>query len=125
MCPSLSRDASLARNHTPTTVGIVSQADLTTWRVKRETCEKGVTYTEWAPASPILQSCLSRSSHLSWGQDTRRRELPGPEGTAIEMNELGPRINPHPTVLQLQRSMANLAKLDTGNIEVERLPLNM
>ena len=54
-----------------------------------------------------------------------RRELPGPEGTAIEMDELRAWIKPYPTVLQPQRGMANLAKLDTGNIEVERLPLDM
>ena len=54
-----------------------------------------------------------------------RKGLPGPEGTAIEMDELRARIKPHPTVLQLQRSMTKLAKLDTGNIEVERLPLDM
>ena len=55
----------------------------------------------------------------------RGRELPGPEGTAIEMDELRARIKPYSTVLQPQRGMANLAKLDTGNIEVERLPLDM
>ncbi len=41
------------------------------------------------------------------------------------MDKLSARIKPYPTVLQLQRGMANLAKLDTGNIEVERLPLDM
>ena len=54
-----------------------------------------------------------------------RRGLPGPERTAIEMDELRARIKPYPTVLQPQRGMANLTKLDTGNIEVERLPLDM
>ena len=51
--------------------------------------------------------------------------LPGAERTAIEMDELCSRIEPDSTVLQLQRSMTNCAKLDTGNIEVDRLPLNM
>ena len=41
------------------------------------------------------------------------------------MDELRARIIPYPTVLQPQRGMANLTKLDTGNIEVERLPLDM
>jgi len=41
------------------------------------------------------------------------------------MDELRARIKPYPTVLQLHRGMAKLAKLDTGNIEVERLPLDM
>jgi hypothetical protein len=54
-----------------------------------------------------------------------RKELPGPERTAIEMDELRSRIKPYPTILQLQRGMANLTNLDTGNIEVERLPLDM
>ena len=55
----------------------------------------------------------------------RGRGLPGTETTAIEMDELRARIKPYPTVLQPQRGTANLAQLDTGNIEVERLPLNM
>ena len=55
----------------------------------------------------------------------RERGLPGPEGTAIEMDELRARIKPHPTVPQLQRGMAKLTRLDIGNIEVERLPLDM
>ncbi len=41
------------------------------------------------------------------------------------MDELRARIKPYPTVLQPQRGTANLAQLDTGNIEVERLPLDM
>jgi hypothetical protein len=41
------------------------------------------------------------------------------------VDELRARIKPHPTVLQFQRSMAKLAKLDTGNIEVDRLPFDM
>lgn len=41
------------------------------------------------------------------------------------MDEFPARIKPYPTVLQPQRGVANLAKLDTGNIEVERLPLDM
>jgi len=41
------------------------------------------------------------------------------------MDELPAGIKPYPTVLQPQRGMANLAKLDAGNIEVERLPLNV
>jgi len=41
------------------------------------------------------------------------------------MNEFPARIKPYPTVLQPQRGMANLAKLDAGNIEIECLPLNM
>ena len=53
------------------------------------------------------------------------RELPGPERTAIEMDELLARINPDSTVLQLQCSMPKFANLDTGNIEIERLPLDM
>ncbi len=53
------------------------------------------------------------------------RELPDSERTAIEMDELRVRIIPHPTILQPQRGMAKLAKLDTRNIEVERLPLDM
>ena len=92
-----------------------------TWRVKRETCEKSATWTEWIPTSsrPSRSSSLSRSAILGG------RELPGPEGTAIEMDELRARIKPYPTVLQPQRDMANLSKLNTGNIEVERLPLDM
>ena len=54
-----------------------------------------------------------------------RRGLPDSERTAIEMDELPARIKPYPTILQPQRGMANLAKLDTGNIEVERLALDM
>ena len=41
------------------------------------------------------------------------------------MDKLRARIKSYPTVPQPQRGMANLAKLDTGNIEVERLPLDM
>jgi hypothetical protein len=41
------------------------------------------------------------------------------------MNELRARIKPYPTVLQLQRGMADLADLDTGNIKVERLSLDV
>ena len=41
------------------------------------------------------------------------------------MNELRAWIKPYPTVLQLQRGMANLAELDTGNIKVERLALDV
>ena len=41
------------------------------------------------------------------------------------MDEFSARVKPYPTVLQPQRSMANLAKLDAGNIEVKRLPLDM
>lgn len=41
------------------------------------------------------------------------------------MNELRAWINPYPTVLQPQRGMADLANLDTGNIKVERLSLDM
>jgi hypothetical protein len=55
----------------------------------------------------------------------RGRVLPGPEGTAIEMDELPARIKPYAAIPQPQRSIANLAKLDTGNIEVECLPLNV
>jgi hypothetical protein len=53
------------------------------------------------------------------------RELPGSERAAIEMNELRAWINPYPTVLQPQRGMADLADLDTRNIKVERLPLDV
>jgi len=53
------------------------------------------------------------------------RELPGPEGTTVEMDELRTGIKPYATIPQPQRSLANLAKLDTGNIEVECLPLNV
>jgi len=70
-----------------------------------------------------LVSHVSRAN-IVFSQPTRR-ELPGPEGTAIEMDELRARIKPYPTVLQPQRGTANLAQLDTGNIEVERLPLDM
>ena len=55
----------------------------------------------------------------------RGRELPGPERTAIEMDELRAWIKPNPTVPQLQRGMAKLTRLDIGNIKVERLPLDM
>jgi len=55
----------------------------------------------------------------------RERELPGPERTAIEMDELRTRIIAYPTVPQPQRGITNVTKLDTGNIEVERLPLDM
>ena len=41
------------------------------------------------------------------------------------MNELRAWIHPYPTVLQPQRGMADLANLDTGNIKVERLSLDM
>lgn len=41
------------------------------------------------------------------------------------MNEFPAGIKSYPTVLQPQRGMANLAKLDTGNIEVKRLTLDM
>jgi hypothetical protein len=41
------------------------------------------------------------------------------------MDKLSAWIKSYPAVSQLQRGMAQLAKLDTGNIEVERLPLNM
>jgi len=41
------------------------------------------------------------------------------------MDEFPAGIKPYPTVLQPQRGMSNLAKLDAGNIEVERLPLNV
>ena len=53
------------------------------------------------------------------------RELPGPEGAAIEMDELLTRINPDSTVLQLQCGMPKFANLDTGNIEIECLSLDM
>ena len=55
----------------------------------------------------------------------RGSELPGSERTAIEMDELRAWIKPNPTVPQLQRGMAKLTRLDIGNIEVERLPLDM
>lgn len=54
-----------------------------------------------------------------------RRGLPGAERAAIEMDELRARIIAHPAVLQLQRGTAKLARFDTGNIEVEGLPLDM
>jgi len=41
------------------------------------------------------------------------------------MDEFAARIKSYPTVLQPQRGMANLAKFDPGNIEVERLSLDM
>ena len=41
------------------------------------------------------------------------------------MNELRAWINPYPTVLQPQRGMANLAELDTGDIKIERLSLDV
>ena len=41
------------------------------------------------------------------------------------MDELPAWIKSYPAVPQPQRGMAQLAKLDTGNIEVERLPLDM
>jgi hypothetical protein len=41
------------------------------------------------------------------------------------MDELRAWIKPNPTVPQLQRGMAKLTRLDIGNIEVERLPLDM
>ena len=41
------------------------------------------------------------------------------------MDEFRARVDPHPTIAQLQCSMAKLANLDTGNIEVERLSLDM
>ncbi len=53
------------------------------------------------------------------------RELPGPERTAIEMDELLARINPDSTILQLQCGIPKFPYLDTGNIEIECLPLDM
>lgn len=41
------------------------------------------------------------------------------------MDELPARIKPYPTVLQPQRGTLNRAKLDTGNIKINRLSLNM
>jgi len=41
------------------------------------------------------------------------------------MDEFPAWIKPYPTILQPQRGVANLAKLDPRNIEVERLPLDM
>ena len=67
-------------------------------------------------------SAITRRTVMKMGS---RKELPGPERTAIEMDKIRARIHPHPTVLQLQCGIANLANLDTGNIEVERLPLDM
>ena len=54
-----------------------------------------------------------------------RRELPGSEGTAIQMDEFRAGIHPHSTVLQRQCSMAHVANFDAGNIEVERLSLDV
>jgi len=71
-----------------------------------------------------LVSLVPRVQPISLGYPAGRG-LPGPEGTTIEMDELRARIIPHPTVLQSQRGMAKLSKLDTGNIEVKRLPLDM
>jgi hypothetical protein len=59
------------------------------------------------------------------GSEPAWRELPDSEGTAIEMDELRAWIKSYPAVSQPQRGMAKIAKLDTGNIEVERLPLDM
>ena len=67
-------------------------------------------------------SAITRRTVMKMGSG---KELPGPEGTAIEMDKVRTRIHPHPTVLQLQCGRANLTNLDTGNIEVERLPLDM
>ena len=41
------------------------------------------------------------------------------------MDEFPARVKPYPAVLQPQCGMAKFAKLDPGNVEVERLPLNM
>jgi len=41
------------------------------------------------------------------------------------MDEFPARVKPYPAVLQSQCGMANLLKLDAGNIEVERLSLDM
>ena len=41
------------------------------------------------------------------------------------MDKLRARIKPYPTILELHCGMPNLTKLDTGNIEIDRLPLNM
>jgi hypothetical protein len=41
------------------------------------------------------------------------------------MDELRARIKPYPTIPQPQRGMLNRSKLDAGNIEINRLPLNM
>lgn len=54
-----------------------------------------------------------------------RRELPGSERTGVEMDEFSTWIKPYPTKTQLQRSMTDFPKLDPGNVEVDRLPLNM
>jgi hypothetical protein len=76
-------------------------------------------------SGPFLNLDLNFQRADGLFQQPARRELPDSEGTAIEMDELRAWIIPYPTVLQLQRGLANLARLDTGNIEVERLPLNM
>lgn len=101
--------------------------------------------TVWTPYRVDVNRSHEKSRHFFVGENGRagkqecgrsrngslgnlqpaRTDLPGPEGTAIEMDELRARIKPYPTVLQPQRGMANLSKLDTGNIEVERLPLDM
>ena len=41
------------------------------------------------------------------------------------MDKLRARIKPYPTILELHCGMPNLTKLDTGNIEIDRLSLNM
>ena len=67
-------------------------------------------------------SAITRRTVMKMGS---RKELPGPERTAIEMDKVRARIHSHPTVLQLQCGMTHLSNLHTGNIEVERLPLDM
>ena len=41
------------------------------------------------------------------------------------MDKLRARIKPYPTIPELQCGMPNLTKLDTGHVEINRLPLNM
>ena len=41
------------------------------------------------------------------------------------MDKLRARIKPDPTILEFQCGMPNFTKLDSGNIEIDCLPLNM
>ncbi len=77
---------------------------------------------------PVRFSCqtrLSRLSRMSRDQGPMRKELPGSERTGIEVDKLSARIKPYPAIPQLQRGMTDFPELDTRNIEVDRLSLNM
>lgn len=95
-------------------------------RDMRETrdVEKGI----FALSHPVhfsYKSRLSRYSRMSRKQGPMRGELPGSETTGIEVDELSAWIKPYPAIAQLQCGMTDFPELDTRNIEVDRLSLNM